>query len=229
MLAKVLRGETYKARPIEWPATAVDSPLGGFAAEAHGSPYRSTSNQSDNELAALKEEIADARAETAQREQEAFAAGKREGDAMARQALDERLEAELGELRGLLQELNLAGPKLRKQTEEELVRLSVAIARRVLHRELTVDPTALQGLVKAAFERLDRREIKAIRTDANSVASVKRIVEGLGAPGSVEVIADVSLRPGSLIIEVPRGQLDASLETQLVEIERGFVDIVRHS
>lgn len=229
MLAKVLRGEAYKTRTIEWPAAAADSPTSGYAAEAHGSAYRSAANQTDNELAILKAELADARAETTQREQEAFAAGKREGEAMARQALDERLEAELDKLRGLLQELNLAGPKLRKQTEEELVRLSVAIARRVLHRELTVDPSALQGLVKAAFDRLDRREIKEIRTDANSVASVKKIVEGLGALGSVEVIADGSLRPGSLIIEMLRGQLDASVETQLVEIERGFVDIVRHS
>jgi flagellar assembly protein FliH len=107
--------------------------------------------------------------------------------------------------------------------------LSIAIARRILHRELTVDPSALQGLVKAAFDRLDRREIKEIRTDADSIASVKKIVEGLGAPGSVKVIADATLRPGSLVIEVPRGQLDASIETQLIEIERGFVDIVRHS
>jgi flagellar assembly protein FliH len=61
------------------------------------------------------------------------------------------------------------------------------------------------------------------------VSSVKKIIEGLGTPGSLQVTADASLRPGSLVIEVPRGQLDASIETQLVEIERGFVDIVRHS
>jgi flagellar assembly protein FliH len=226
MLAKVLRGDVNNAKCIEWPAAGpANSALGGQASE---STHRSGLDQPD-ELAALKAELTEARAETAQRVQEAFAAGKREGNAMACQALDERLEAELEKLRGLLHELNLAGPKLRKQTEEELVRLSVAIARRILHRELTVDPAALQGLVKAAFDRLDRREIKEIRTDANSVARVKKIVDGLGVPGSVEVIGDPSLRPGSLVIEVPRGQLDASLETQLVEIERGFVDIVRHS
>jgi flagellar assembly protein FliH len=226
MLAKVLRGEVNNATRIEWPAAGpANSALGG---QASGPAYRNGLNQPD-ELASLKAELEEARAETAQRVQEAFAAGKREGDTIARQALDERLEAELEKLRGLLQELNLAGPKLRKQTEEELVRLSVAIARRILHRELTVDPAALQGLVKAAFDRLDRREIKQIRTDPNSVSSVKKIIEGLGTPGSLQVTADASLRPGSLVIEVPRGQLDASIETQLVEIERGFVDIVRHS
>lgn len=226
MLAKVLRGGVNKANGIEWPSGDSGKPFldgGGSkrASGAHADP--------DSELAALKVELENARTEAGQRVQEAFAAGKREGDALARQAVDERLETELSKLRGLLQELNLAGPKLRKQTEEELVRLSIAIARRILHRELTVDPSALQGLVKAAFDRLDRREIKEIRTDADSVGSVKKIVEGLGAPGSMKVVADATLRPGSLVIEVPRGQLDASIETQLVEIERGFVDIVRHS
>lgn len=226
MLAKVLRGGAEKAKGIEWPSVDVAKSLneGGPSNAAGSKP-----NAANDDLAALKAELESARADAGQRVQEAFAAGKREGDALARQAVDERLESELGKLRGVLQELNLAGPKLRKQTEEELVRLSIAIARRILHRELTVDPGALQGLVKAAFDRLDRREIKEIRTDADSVTSVKKIVEGLGAPGSVKVVADATLRPGSLVIEVPRGQLDASIETQLVEIERGFVDIVRHS
>lgn len=226
MLARVLRDGAGKASGIEWPSDHSAKPP--FTEEADEA--RSTAQSpAGGELAALRAELENARAELTERVQEAFAAGKREGDALARQAVDARLESELGKLRGILQELNLAGPKLRKQTEEELVRLAVAIARRILHRELTVDPDALQGLVKAAFERLDRREIKEIRTDADSFPNVKRIVDGLGAPGAVKVIPDPTLRPGSLVIEVPRGQLDASIDTQLVEIERGFVDIVRHS
>jgi flagellar assembly protein FliH len=226
MLAKVLRGGVENASGIEWPSADSAKP---FFDNGGSKRSGATGAGGDGDFAALKAELENAKAEAAQRVQEAFAAGKREGDALARQAVDERLESELGKLRTVLQELNLAGPKLRRQTEEELVRLSIAIARRILHRELTVDPSALQGLVKAAFDRLDRREIKEIRTDADSIASVKKIVEGLGAPGSVKVIADATLRPGSLVIEVPRGQLDASIETQLIEIERGFVDIVRHS
>lgn len=225
MLAKVLRGGAGKAPGIEWPSG--HSAAAPFNQEAD--ELSTEQSHVAGELSALRAQLENARAELTERVQEAFAAGKREGDALARQAVDSQLESELGKLRGLLQELNLAGPKLRKQTEEELVRLSVAIARRILHRELTVDPGALQGLVKAAFDRLDRREIKEIRTDADSLANVKKIVDGLGAPGAVKVIPDATLRPGSLVIEVPRGQLDASIESQLVEIERGFVDIVRHS
>ncbi len=225
MLAKVLRGEAGAAEKIEWAAA---KPLFTGRPLPHLDSIYS-GNDPAREVAFLREELEKARTETDQRVQEAFAAGKREGDTLARQAVDQQLESELGKLRGLMRELKLAGPKLRKQTEEELVRLSVAIARRILHRELTIDPEALLGLVKAAFDRLDRKEIQQVRTDSASLESVRKFVGELGAPACVKVVADATLRPGSLVIDVPRGELDASIETQLVEIERGFVDIVHHS
>ena len=41
--------------------------------------------------------------------------------------------------------------------------LALAIARRILHRELTVAPEALLGLVKAALEKIGGREIHRVR------------------------------------------------------------------
>ena len=59
--------------------------------------------------------------------------------------------------------------------------------------------------------------------------TVRRVMSRLGMHTPVNVIEDPTLRRGSLLIDFPNGQLDASVETQLAEIERGFVDIVRHS
>ncbi len=45
-------------------------------------------------------------------------------------------------------------------------------------------------------------------------------------PQRIEVIADASLAPGGVMLESSRGLLDASVDTQLSEIERGFADLV---
>jgi flagellar biosynthesis/type III secretory pathway protein FliH len=45
----------------------------------------------------------------------------------------------------------------------------------------------------------------------------------------VEVLADPALEPGSVRLESAAGTLDASVDTQLEEIERGFADLVRGS
>jgi flagellar assembly protein FliH len=49
----------------------------------------------------------------------------------------------------------------------------------------------------------------------------------LGVPPGTEIVADTALQIGDVIIETRRGDLDASLETQLREIERGFADRFR--
>jgi flagellar biosynthesis/type III secretory pathway protein FliH len=46
-------------------------------------------------------------------------------------------------------------------------------------------------------------------------------------PGAaIEIAADASFKPGDVIFETPQGQLDASVSTQLREIERGLADRV---
>jgi flagellar assembly protein FliH len=181
------------------------------------------------EVASLRAELEAVRADAHQRIQEAQTAGRREGDAAARTSLEPQLQSEINKLRDMMRDVLTAGTKLRRQTEEDLVRLAVAVARRILHREVTVDADALIGLVKAAFDRLDQREIMQVRTSAESLDLVKKIVETIGVPKTAKVVADPSLKRGSLIIETTRGELDASVEAQLMEIQRGFTDIVQHA
>jgi flagellar assembly protein FliH len=224
MLAKVIRRVAEPFTPVEWPAAranlenvpAPDDQPGDIA-------------QLRLEIASLKAELRSAHADNERRVQEALASGRRDGDESARQLFQKELEVELSKLRQMIHNLAASGPKLRRQAEEDLVRLSVAIARRILHRELTIDPDALAGLVKAAFDRLDQREIHQLRTDPASLTTVRKLVEGLDLARSMKVIADPSLRSGSLLLETTRGQLDASIETQLNEIQRGFIDIVHHT
>jgi flagellar assembly protein FliH len=46
----------------------------------------------------------------------------------------------------------------------------------------------------------------------------------LQIPPALEIASDGSLTPGSAIFETSRGDLDASIETQLSEIDRGLTD-----
>jgi len=49
----------------------------------------------------------------------------------------------------------------------------------------------------------------------------------LNFPPALEIVADASLQAGSAIFETSRGELDASINTQLAEIDRGLADVVR--
>lgn len=233
MLAKVVRADPEKKiADIHWPVTNDPNIVTGLSDQPPPLEAKAPdpeTNRNQGEYLAVKRELDQLRHEMESRLAEAHAQGHREGEAAARQSLETRVEAEIIKLRQLMREALAAGPKLRRHSEEELVRLAVAVARRVLHREITVDVDALTGLVKAAFDRIDQREIQQVRTDPGSLEILKKVVESIGAPRAVKVVADPALRAGSLIIETTRGELDASVETQLQEIQRGFIDIVHHS
>lgn len=229
MLAKLIRRAAEPFALVEWPAARAaveDLPASGLALDVQSSDLV---KQLRAEIAALTAELDLARADGERRAQESLAVGRREAEESNRQWLEKQLEGELSKLRNMMRELASSGAKLRRNAEEELVRLSIAVARRILHRELTIDSDALTGLVKAAFERLDQRDTHEIRTDPASLHTVRKIAEGLDLGRAVKIVSDVSLRPGSLLIETTRGQLDASIDTQLNEIQRGFVDIVQHA
>lgn len=228
MLAKILpRGEQVLPK-LRWPSVATEF-SSQDSSEYFFQDNRQENAQARSEIAALKAELERVRAEAERASREAAAAGRRDGELAVRNAMELQWQDELAKLQQVMVQAAEIGPKLRRQAEEELVRLSVAIARRILHRELTVDAEALTGLVKAAFDRLDQREIHQVRTDLASMPIVEKVMTGLNLPRPVRVVADGRMRRGSLIIETKRGQLDASVEAQLQEIERGFTDLVQQS
>ncbi len=114
--------------------------------------------------------------------------------------------------------------RIRSEAESDVVKLSLAIAKRILHREMNADPESIQGLVHAGLSKLHNREVSRLRVAPSAVNQVQSALEKAGALASVSVVADSKMRNGDIIFETPFGELDASVETQLQEIERGFVD-----
>ncbi len=175
------------------------------------------------EVADLQKRIAELEAglktQVAQTGQTAFDEGLRQGreeSAAGMKTASERLAATLAELVSFKR-------KLRAEAETEVVKLSLAVARRILHRELLTDPEAMQGLIHAALQKVQGREIWRVRISPLGVEAVRAALERVGL-GAIEIVGDASLKNGDLVIETALGELDASVDTQLQEIQRGFAD-----
>jgi len=170
--------------------------------------------------AALKREL-EARAQAAY--QQGFAAGQAAGIQQASQ----RIEPAAAALNRIVAELTSLRRQFRSEAEEDTVSLAIAIARRLLHRELATDPEAILGLVIAAFQKLNARETYRLRLSPADAAIVKENRASFDFPSTLEIAADASLPAASAVFETSRGELDASVDTQLAEIERGFTDLVK--
>jgi flagellar assembly protein FliH len=216
MSSRLQRGISASVQPMKWRHTG-PAVAPGVAAAAPGDGKPSE---------AQRQKLA---AEIEQRCRQAHAQGQQEGEASASSQAQARVDGIAKRLAQSIEEITGLRQRLRHEAEQEIVALALAIARRVLHRELTIEPEAVLGLLKAALERLDIRELHRIRVHPETALILEKHLERMGIPRRVELIADAALEPGALILEASSGSLDASVETQLAEIERGFADLVRRS
>jgi flagellar assembly protein FliH len=161
------------------------------------------------------------------RAREAHAAGFREGEAAARNRAQAEMQALIERTAKTIDELSSLRGRLRREAETDVLRLSLAIARRILRRELAVDPDAMRGIVVAALEKLQGKEISRVKVHPSHAAVLSNCLKTMRSGALIELIADPARQPGSVVFETERGNLDASVETQLQEIERGLTDRLR--
>lgn len=162
-----------------------------------------------------------------QRIADAHAAGLREGETAARTRAAAEVQPVLEKLARSIEDLLQIRGRLRKQAEGDTIKLSLAIARRVLRRELAMDADAMRGLVMAALEKLQAQEICRVRVNPSQTAAITACLRQTASNAKVEIIPDGSLPPGGVIFETNQGNLDASVDSQLQEIERGLTDHIR--
>jgi flagellar assembly protein FliH len=154
----------------------------------------------------------------------AYDQGYQSGGAAARVAVDEEFRAALGRLSASMADIVAARGETIRRAESDTVRLAIEIARRILHRELTVDTSALESLIRAALEKLQAQEVYRVRVHPDQETVVRACLEEVGRGQAIEVIRDPLQLKGGAVFEIGRGSLDASIETQLSEITRGLTE-----
>jgi flagellar assembly protein FliH len=157
-------------------------------------------------------------------EREAYQRGFAEGKGVGRDQAAAEVQPVLERLTKSLAELSSLRSGIRKDAEGDLLKLSISVARRVLHRELTLDPESIEGLIRIALEKLESRELCRVRVHPDQEPAIRASLERFANSRKVELIPDPSMQCGDVLFETAHGNIDASIEAQLREIERGFAD-----
>jgi flagellar assembly protein FliH len=179
------------------------------------------------EIAQLRLKLEEANALAERRAKEAWENGLRAGEAAARKSLDAQVRSSVELLAKTVAEVSSTRSEIIRRAEADTVRLAIAIARRVLHRELSVDSSALAALIGAALAKLQTQEVYRVRVHPDQEALMRACLEQAGRGSAVEIVVDRAQSKGGASFEINRGTLDASVDTQLREIENGLVDELR--
>lgn len=214
MSSKVLKESQGEIGPVVWRRYTFSPALAG----------KPNAGAADPEAAQLRIRNAELEAAIETQSRQSYEAGVRDGEESARQKLESGIRETVQQLAATIAELAGLRMETIRRAEADTVRLSIEIARRVLHRELSVNSSALEALVRAAMEKLKAQEVYRVRIHPDREKMVRACLDQTPRGQAVAVVADPAQPTGGAVFEISRGSLDASAETQLAEIERGLID-----
>ncbi|HEX4949616.1 MAG TPA: FliH/SctL family protein [Blastocatellia bacterium] len=155
-------------------------------------------------------------------------AAQEQGLAAARAQMEQEVQAATADLRAklahTLSELEPLYTQIATRAERDLVRLSLAIARRVVQREVATDPDIVLTLARVALERLHPRAVATVRLHPEDFDYVNAHRHQLSSTGAIELAADTSVGRGGCIVQSEHGDIDARIEEQFARIEHGFFE-----
>jgi flagellar assembly protein FliH len=133
----------------------------------------------------------------------------------------QRLAAAVSEFRGVRE-------RYFAEVEQEVVKLALAIAARVLHREAQIDPLLLAGVVRVALEKMADRSGVVLRVASPDVEGWEQVFSSTEAADRPRVMEDARLERGECVLETKMGTVELGVSVQLEEIEKGFFDLLNH-
>lgn len=149
---------------------------------------------------------------------EAFERGFAEGREVGTAAEAERARAELARLVISLDELAAARSDMIRATEHQMVELALAISRRIVQREVSLDRDLLVSMAHVALQRLEQGAAVTVRFNPDDYASTVAAQTTRWAGTPVTVTPDNAVPRGGCRIESTFGRIDAGVEAQLQEV-----------
>ncbi|MGA7829273.1 MAG: FliH/SctL family protein [Geobacteraceae bacterium] len=159
-----------------------------------------------------------------QKVHESYEKGFEEGKRQAERGLANVFKA----LRDAVEELTTLKEQVLRASEEDLLKLAVMIARKVIHQEIATDRLILAKVVSAAVSNTSDRDELVIRLnpeDHRLVSAHKHLyLNGCNDERLVELRADDVIAPGGCIVDTVMGEIDARTDSQVDEIFRRLLE-----
>jgi flagellar assembly protein FliH len=153
-------------------------------------------------------------------ERDGFARGYAEGERAGAEVAAQRADAMLRRLTQTIEELSALRNEVLRGAEQQVLRLAMAIARRVLAREIAVDRGLLLAMARIALERLGERTSAIIRLHPDDYAAIGTPRGEADANEHVQIVADPIVGRGGCLVQSDFGLMEVGLDAQFGELAR---------
>jgi flagellar assembly protein FliH len=233
MSHKVIKSANNNAglfSPFEYPSLGNDSPKAAEPTEPDWTPMRVPSPAAvpPPPVVAVPplppQETLDLTAIQKKAFEEGFLQGEKAGHEMG----ERQTEAVLKRFADSIAELGRLRKTVYQQVEREVIKLALAIAKKIVLHEVQTDMDIALTLVRVAMKNVSEKTPVTIRLNATDYHLImKRKSELVSESDESRIVLqpDGSIDRGGCLIETDCGTIDARIEEQFKEIEKGLLEI----
>lgn len=157
---------------------------------------------------------------------EAYDKGFSQGEKLGIEQEREKVQPLIDEFRQALNDLEEVKKNLYHNAERQAVDLAMAVARKIVCREVSINREMIIDVIKEALERVSDQERVKIRVSPCAVEFLNNptctITEVLRDGSGICIEEDHTIPSGGCIIETELGDIDARVEERLRAVEEAF-------
>lgn len=170
--------------------------------------------------------LQEAREKVAFIEQEAYEKGFAQGEKDGLDLGEKKGIKVIENIESILKELSRLKKEIPKQYEKEILDLAFAISKKIIHREIATDESAIKDTILNALSFAVEKSKVILRVNPEDFDYVEKLRTQFFAEvkdlKSISITSDPSITRGGCFLETPYGDIDASVETQLEEIHQSM-------
>jgi flagellar assembly protein FliH len=155
-------------------------------------------------------------------EKQAFEQGYQEGERIGKQMGERMVATAVQRYDRSVHELAALHRSLREAMEKEAVRLALAVAKKIVQREASMDPDLIAALVSVALKRVQGQTGVTVRVSSQDHARLANALHTLNA--SIAVTEDTSLERGDFVLDSLQTHVDGRISGQIETIARSLLD-----
>jgi flagellar assembly protein FliH len=219
-----------------FPTIPLDEPLNPCGSRTHNSDFRrSLFNDMDMELACPDDDRISEAAEVPAEDrgpsvdeikEAAFQKGFLEGKRVGYESGSKKANSVIASLNATLGQLENIRKESYREIEEEVARLALSIARKVVCHEVNTSRKTVACLAREALSQVDnpaKIKIKLSPDDLQFIDDTRsQLSRFLRHVDHIHFEADESIQSGGCLIETDRGDIDARIEKQFQALEESF-------
>ena len=159
-------------------------------------------------------------------EEKAYAKSFARGEKAGVESGNEKIESVVNSMNKGLSELIKIRQNIYLETEQEIVKLAMTIARKIVCNEIRVNKDTVVNVVKEALKKVEGNEKVKVKLSSKDLQFIKSeksaIIDKITNIENVGFEMDEMIPDGGCIIETESGDIDARIEKQFQAVEEAF-------